>query len=149
MVLNFGSDLFQSGILGEADNAFLKSKVSFWGAAGAAFLPGVQGDTYTRTFTSITNDEVAAKVFSIEVTLPDKAVVIAVAVYGDGIMDWGFRRGVLDSDVSTVMASGSADSEDTSISNAIIDNSKYKYSISTTCNNTKKIHGAKITYTTD
>ena len=151
MVLDFGSALFDGGILGEADAAFLKSKTSYWSVTGGGFLAPTEAVTYTREYTKITNTSGTTKIFYTEVNLPDRAVVISVTMYGNANMDWALRYSALNSAVSFNMASGSgaAPTTDTSIREAIIDNSIRKYVLATTCIDTKAIHGAMIIFTTD
>lgn len=89
--------------------------------------------------------------FSKTVVLPQGAVVTKCIVYGSETDEsWGLIRAKVDgSEAGSVMASAAIDTEDTSISNATIDNDTYcYYLVTSTLDNNDTVAGARITYTT-
>ncbi len=127
----------------------LKNKTSYWSCEGAAFRPGASTASYQGL--GIMNvgstDQYGARI-----NLPHGAVVTAAIVWSDDAAEtWSLWRISL-SDQSEVRVAGSTNhnTEDTSISNATIDNQNYAYYFSTSSMaNLDIIHGARITYTTD
>lgn len=89
-------------------------------------------------------------VFYADVLLPHGAVVTGVIVYGNAgatAETWTLSR-VAHTSGSSVMATANIGTEDTSITNATINNETYTYAISTTTlDNLDAIYGARITYT--
>ena len=83
--------------------------------------------------------------------LPNGAVVTGVILYGN-ISDetWALYQVKLTDGTAVSMATAVFNTEDTSITNATIDNSLYSYNLATSgIDSTDKIYGARITYTTD
>jgi hypothetical protein len=87
------------------------------------------------------------------VNLPNGAVVTGAVVYGNaGTADetWTLRRITISDGTAATMATAACNTEDTTISNATIDNSLYAYSISITAPVTSDVfYGARVKYTTD
>ncbi len=103
----------------------------------------VQGRTFTSNVENLT--------FWAPVILPHGAVVTAVIVYGNTAAEaitWQLRREILGEATLVTMATAVINTEDTSITSPIIDNSLYSYSI--LCSNvdtSDAIEGVRITYT--
>lgn len=93
--------------------------------------------------------------FYIPVDLPNGVVVTGAIAYSratTGAVTWNLYRGTLAGTAAPAsMASGNGDAEDTTISNATIDNTTYRYyfKIDWAGGDEWRISGAKITYTTD
>ena len=87
------------------------------------------------------------------VKLPHGAVVTACVVYGDAGAsgeNWTLRRQQHQPGSNDDMASAAINTEDTSISNATVNNNLYTYSIvAEGLDAGDDIYGARITYTTD
>jgi len=88
--------------------------------------------------------------FILGVNLPDGATVTGVVVYGnDAAQDetWVMHRVTLDGTTTDDMATAAIDTEDTSISYPVIDNSQYCYLIYTsTLDTNDAIYGARIIF---
>ena len=138
-----------------ANTTLLATKTSYLSIAGIGFgarNPDVDDVSRSETVGQI--QSVASKAVSASVNLPHGAVVTACIVYGvAGIDDetWYLRREEVASGVGNdTMATAAGNTEDTSISNATIDNSAYRYWISTSVLSIGDIvYGARITYTTN
>ncbi len=135
--------------------AITANKTSYWGCNGTQFIAGTSSDDfhYGASAGEFTADQEAVFAHA-SVQLPDGAVVTAVIVYGDGPAEaetWNLYRLTLTDKTQAIMAGPTAvNTEDTSISNATIDNSTYSYMLRTTTIDTNdEIYGARITYTTD
>ena len=91
--------------------------------------------------------------FYIPVDLPNGVVVTGAIAYSratTGAVTWNLYRATLaGTGAPASMASGSGDAEDTTISNATIDNTTYRYyfKIDWASGDEWRISGAKITYT--
>ncbi len=122
----------------------------YWSCPGAKF-GAINPDTDQIGIDNIAagiETEAANIIVIAHVNLPDGAVVTGAIVYGDTVGEtWTLRRAIwggADSDLAT----GDIQSEDTSISNATIDNSTYYYFFVTSLlHNEAQIWGARITYT--
>jgi hypothetical protein len=92
-------------------------------------------------------------ILQIPVYLPQGAVVTDCVVYGNvGTEDdtWTLKRQSLSTTTQSDMASAAFNTEDSTISNATVDNSTYSYIISSTILiATDEVYGGRITYTTD
>lgn len=101
-------------------------------------------DNGTMTITAQAGeDDVCASV-----NIPNGAIVTGAIVYGtDTGETWLLRRVKLDDQTDATMATAAIDTEDTSISNATIDNNTYGYFLTAGAGAADIIHGAKITYT--
>ncbi len=133
----------------------LKNKTSYWSINGGAFLiqnsatHTVQRSTTGGNLTNTTADGFAIA----PVILPHGTIVTAAIVRGStGGETWTLNRRPLDNSAANqVLATATTNTEDTSISNATIDNSTYKYwlAITSTMPIGFEIRSGKITYTTD
>jgi len=118
----------------------------YWSATGGAFIGvgaatnGVQaeGDIIPGAATTIC-----------PVMLPNGATITGVCVYGsDATNTWALYRGVKNDSVTLVnMASANHNTEDTTITSGVIDNSAYRYFIETTTGAGDHIYSAIIEYT--
>ncbi len=85
--------------------------------------------------------------------LPDGAVVTGVVVYGNAAAEeitWSLVRVNMSTSASETLAAEAVNTEDTSISNATIDNSTYAYFFrlpTDEFDTNDEIYGARITYT--
>ncbi|HEB47123.1 MAG TPA: hypothetical protein ENI22_01500 [Candidatus Pacearchaeota archaeon] len=133
----------------EIATAPLKGRV--WSCGGEAFM-ATSPDTDTviidpdEGFALAQGDGIA---FSCPVYLPNGAIVTNVIVYGS-IADetWTLRRNPIDDVNPQTLAAANINTEDTSISNATIDNQNYRYMIGTSSLDTNDtIYGVRIIYT--
>ncbi len=121
-----------------------------WSCSGSHFH-AVNPDTdqcHLSTFGKIVADANGIT-FHANVNLPNGATVTGVIVYGN-ISDEGFlmHRDTLASDNTLIMADENIGTEDTTISQATINNALYSYKIKTaSLDTTDEVYGAKITYT--
>ena len=85
------------------------------------------------------------------VFLPQGALITAAIVYGNADTEtWKLSRSAYDSGSASVMASAALDVQDSTISNATIDNSAYFYSIyADALDAGEYVRGARISYTYD
>ena len=135
----------------------LKSKTSYWSCAGIDFIMG-DGSYYSGTgyrynfpggwlFIDFGDEAGAA------VNLPHGAVVTGAIVNGNaGAEDqtWSLIRLTRINISTSIMTSALINTENTTISNTVIDNSVYSYFLSIDDHIADyTIYGARITYTTD
>ena len=138
----------------------LKNKTSYWSCTGVNFVEeqyrgGVSGVAYNNAAGIVIgytdNSTLYCPVF-----LPHGAVITGCIVSGDagaaaGIT-WTLYRTNLSTGEASALASASVDTEDTSITNAEVDNENYGYYIATGTDEMDtgdEIYGARISYTTD
>ena len=146
-VASFNSDDFtvSSGAVS------LKNKTSYWSRNGWGFIatqPDVKDVVYSGEGAEASADNIT---FVTSVDLPQGAVVTGCIVYGN-ISDetWTLTRQTHAAATGSAMANANFNTEDTTISNATIDNSTYSYQLTTSGIDTgDKIYSARITYTTD
>jgi len=134
----------------------LKNKTSYWTCPGNHFIarnPDTDEVEYGNDTSDAKADIEAGDVeFVAAVFLPHGAVVTAVIVEGVNMAteQWTLYRAPITTGAGGVMATADFDEEDTSITNATIDNSVFCYWIMTSPLAWEDlIYGAKITYTTD
>lgn len=126
----------------------LKNKTSYVFVSGGAFI----GLNTAGAYTSNGNfDPSSPTTFIGTIQLPHGAVITGAVVYAnsDFASNWELKR-VNSSGTSSVLASAQRNVEDTTITNATVDNSAYSYFLY--CLDTgavSAIYGARITYTTD
>lgn len=141
-----------------SDHSLLANKTSYWSCSGIDF---VIGDNQYNTALYLYNFPEGTLGLSgditgglgVSVNLPNGAVVTGAIVNGNaGAEDqtWTLIRLTRTTAATATMATAAVDTEDTSISNATIDNSLYSYFFSVDavigdC----EIYGARIKYTTD
>ena len=130
------------------------TEVKIWNCAGVHFdatSPAL--DNVTK---NVTNGYVSASADDIDfiasVSLPNGAIISAVEVFGNSAASaetWSLiRRQFTNGTVGSVLATAVINTEDTSISDATIDNDTYYYFFkTTTLDLADKIYGARITYT--
>ena len=136
----------------------LNSKLSYWSATGADFLadnPDVDDVSYDiagNAKGSVKADADNIR-FNAPVHLPHGAVVTAINVTGNAAAEaelFNLVRNDFAGGVIELMATSFIGTEDTTISNAAIDNSAYHYWIRIASIDTNdEVYSARITYTTD
>ena len=128
----------------------LKSKTSYLAISPASFRPhqpdvndvNISGSQATVTAGTVN--------LSAGVELPHGAVVTGCIVYGTAAETWNLIRVGHDGVPDSTMASAAVETEDTSITDATIDNSTYSYVIAVlSLDAGDDLWGARITYTTD
>ena len=153
---NKGIASFNTDFTVTAGNVALANKTSYWSCSGVNFHSanketddchiGPNNGIFTAQADNIWT---AAPVF-----LPNGAVVTGVIVYGNaGATAEVFELlKITPADIGSpvIMATANIETEDTSITDATINNSLYSYQIATTTLDTNdQVYGARITYTTD
>lgn len=84
-----------------------------------------------------------------DIQIPQGAVVTGAVVYGSSASpDWLLRR-IDSSGTKTTLATASVNTEDTSISNATIDNDNYGYFFLMETPSGETVNFARVSYTTD
>jgi len=129
----------------------LKNKTSYVSISGASFKP-THPDTDSHDHTVESGafiDPGVGLVVVATVQIPHGAVVTGAVVYASGTLTWELFRVALSDGSTSLMATASANSEDTSISNATIDNSTYTYVFNIDDAASRTIYGARVKYTTD
>ncbi len=136
-----------------SDHSLLANKTSFLSIPGGSWIPinpDVQNVFVQR---NLARADATGIFFSAPVNLPQGAIVTACIVHGNAgatAETWELSRTPLDSTTRATMATANFDTEDSSISNATIDNSTFVYTLSSTdIDSGDEILGARITYTTD
>ena len=105
--------------------------------------------SWTRSGGALTAD-VNGMTFRCPINLPNGAIVTAAICWGTVTDEsWTLSRYANDTGgAGEALASANLDTEDTTISNATINNNDYSYSISTSSlDATDTLHGGRITYT--
>ena len=149
MVLEIPGGLFGQDDVRETTTTPVVTGTTYWSASGLHFsvaLPSADIINYSASKGSVFPGE-NGRTLTCAVLLPHGAVVTAITVYGQGgtyiLQRNNFAGGTKDD-----MASANIGTEDTSISNATIDNSAYQYWITANSVSTnEEIYGVKITYT--
>ena len=117
-------------------------KLSYYSLPGIAFsVDDHYGSWYNYEVTGCSNIIGSA---TAPVNLPDGAVVVSAAVWGATEVWTLYRNSINGTGNGSVMASGNTGSEDTTISNAVINNALYKYWFAITAS--PDIYGARIGY---
>lgn len=115
------------------------------------FRPGLSTTTFDNNGDyDMRNTVAGARLFFADAALPHGATITAAAVYGtDTGNTWELRRlDVTNEAVSASLATAVIDTEDTTISNAVVDNNTYSYMIFVAdLGQNDAIAGARITYT--
>ena len=130
----------------------LKNKTSYWSCAGVNF--GANDPDVIDLRKSISTGKITINQDNVSlmcpVFLPHGAIVTACVVEGAAAQTWTLYRATITGAAAGALASAAVDTEDTSISNATVDNSTYYYWIGVASVDTAdEIYGARITYTTD
>ena len=126
----------------------LKNVTRYFTVHGSAFNVG-DGDGNDPWHTSETGIEAAGGSLSkalAPVQLPDGAVITGAIVYGADSDTWALKRVNMSSGSSDTLASSTFGTEDTTISNATVDNSTYAYFFETG-EVADNIMGGRVTYT--
>lgn len=124
----------------------------YWSCAGVHFDPlEPDVDDITKFVTGPIRPNTDGISFVANVSLPDGATVTGVRVYGNtaaAAETWTLTRLNLSTSSRSDMATNNINAEDTSITDATVDNSLYAYYLFTTSLDTNdEIYGARITYT--
>lgn len=124
----------------------------YWSCAGTHFdASDPSNDDITKQDTGVVQANADGITLVASVHLPDGATVTGVEVYGNAAAaaeSWSLIRYALDQSGSAAMASENINTEDTSISNAVIDNSAYIYVLATSSIDTNdQVYSARISYT--
>jgi len=127
--------------------------VKYWSRPGNGFIAlDPQKDNYTRAITGELIADENALDCMVAVNLPNECTVTAAVIYGNlGLSDktWELHGAKITDLAQIALASAAGNTEDTSITNAVIDNTLYAYCLHITdLDNTDEIYGARITYTT-
>lgn len=133
-------------------NTDVLAKTFYWSCSGSGF------DGFNPDIDDISKDSIGTLTLSADgisviksVSLPDGATITSVKVYGNvatNDSDWLLRRLQLSDTTNVNVALEKINSEDTSISYGVIDNSLYSYNL--VCWNLLTddvIYGARISYT--
>ena len=137
-----------------AGDVAFAGRTSYWSVPGIAFKPrdmtGFSDKYYYDANALIVGivsgfDDVIA-----QVNLPQAAYITGVIVYGlKSDFVWSLRRSPFTSLSDTTMATANVNTEDTTITNPVIDNSTYSYFLRVaTADEEDDIYGARITYST-
>ena len=128
----------------------LKNKTTYVNIPPAAFQGQSDLTGYTLQQGIIQNTNGNNQSFYACVQIPNGAVVTGAVVYGDDTsVTWTLSR-ITSAGSFSGLATTTINTEDTSISNATVDNSTYSYVFYVSnLPNTKIIYGARIKYTTD
>lgn len=124
---------------------------NYWSCPGMAFKGGTDGTSWEFNSNpyEFRNDTGGQDIYYAKINIPHKAVITGAIVYAsDTGNSWELDR-VSNSNGSSysVMATTTNGTEDTTISNATIDNQNYNYILICTIANSGHIDGARITYT--
>jgi hypothetical protein len=129
------------------------AETQFWSCNGCNFVPNdPNGNTYSyNAANGILTVTVAAggdDSHLAPVSLPHGSVVTGAVVFGnDATNVWVLsRRAHIGGAVSDLAAATNVNTENTTISNAIIDNNAYSYFFATSFGANDTVEGARITY---
>ena len=124
----------------------------YWSCTGTSFVPRDAGDATTSAYATANGEYLnsAGVVALASVLLPHNAVITGVVIYCDGaIGNWFMMRQDMSAGTATQIATAAANVEDTTITNAIVDNSEYSYYLYVgDIGVAAGVYGARITYTT-
>ncbi|HDY88860.1 MAG TPA: hypothetical protein ENH82_12210 [bacterium] len=137
----------------DVDGNIRSTETKYWSCSGLNFganTPDVSDVIINNASGSIIAS--AADIgFTAPVFLPNGAIISAVEVFGNGAAaaeTWELRRSTLSAGSAVVLASANINTQDTSISNATVDNNTYHYFFNTsTLDTSDEIYGARIIYT--
>ena len=121
-----------------------------WSAPGSQFIPFNPDVDNVDLQSGIANTDGTGILFSCEVNLPHGATITGVIVYSsESDETYLLARNTLANGIQNIMAgSTNQNTEDTTISNPLVDNSTFCYYITTsTMDAGDDIFGARITYT--
>jgi len=150
-VIDGDVDFGGHAILNDATIAIRKG-THYWSTPAGAFQPNSNGYDYYHDpgdnklhITAVSGDEFVL----CPVNLPNGALITACKVFGSDISNvWYLYRRKLDrTTAETEMASANVNTEDTTITEATIDNINYCYWIEVYIGNGDDIYGARVTYT--
>lgn len=115
---------------------------------GAAFQSDTEIGDYSLNSNGYTSNAAIAW-SNASIQIPNKAVVVGAIVYGsDATNAWTLSRSALAGGTTGDLGTAAVNTEDTSITNATIDNSTYSYTFQVTGQSTADvIYGARVTYT--
>ncbi|MCK5021492.1 MAG: hypothetical protein KAS32_31055 [Candidatus Peribacteraceae bacterium] len=129
-----------------SDHSLLANKTSYASITSNSFT--VKSSATTTKFSGNLLSGTENSTFFATIQLPHGAVVTGATVYGNSSNAWVFER-VTFSNSSSTMATAATNTEDTSISNATVDNSTYSYGFKQELDSGERLYGARVKYTTD
>lgn len=146
------SDLNEGYIFDGTNWKSLGARTQYWTCTGTNFhalLPTADTTSYDTNSGKISTTDLTGDTYvQANVNLQDKAVITKVIVYSNSnLEDWEMRRIKLSDASSSQMATAGQNTEDTTITNATIDNINYAYIINASGSAATKIYGVRITYT--
>jgi len=121
---------------------------SYWSCSGVAFIDEDVDEVNSYDASNGVMKRMSGEVAA-SVTLPHGATVTGCVVYCDTSTDtwWLYRAEINSNTAGTIMATANNNTEDTSISNSVVDNQTYKYWIRGEYTDQDDYRGARITYT--
>jgi len=119
--------------------------------AGSTFQPYLQSSTYTRGASKMVLGAVNPQNWFANIQIPNGAVAMGAEVFGldqsASDITWALTQVTLSTGATSTMATEALNTEDTTITNEVVDNSLYAYVFSVgTCAELDEIWGARITY---
>ena len=146
---NFNAEDFEVDANGVVN---LLNKTSYWSTPALSFVGSNSNLTHEEV--TVGTAHMNGTVFAgCPVELPHGAIVTGAIVTGDAASQddsWTLKRSPIGTATTETLATANINTEDTTISNATIDNNTYRYYFVTTeLANGDDLFGAKITYTTD
>lgn len=124
----------------------------YWSCAGTNF-EAVNPDTDTVHRGILTGKMISdanGKILQAPVSLPHGAIITAAVVFGSDTGN-GYKLTRINTTGGTVdnLASGNMDTEDTSISNATVDNQNHGYFLEINLDSADEVHMGRVTYTVE
>lgn len=127
----------------------LKNKTAYYTIHGTAFVPGNNEAAVDYDSDGVAQGTGVEEYLYAPVCLPHGAVITAAVVYGTS-PNWYLERFEIADQTNDSIASAGINTEDTTISNATVDNENYIYYFRTDgFTDGDKVYGGRITYTTD
>jgi len=119
-----------------------------WSCVGASFRPGQDATTFEVPNAGMKNTVAGAAGFDALVYLPQGGTITHVIIYGSDATDtWTlYRVNIADANTLSAMATANLNTEDTSITNAVVDNENYSYILVVNQGQNDDIDGARIKY---
>ncbi len=124
----------------------------YWSCVGSHFdAQYPDTDQIEKSYDAWINPDADTITFVANVDLPHGATITACIVYGNAGAQgesWGLRRMLLSDSSNDLMATDNIGSEDSTITEPVVNNSTHAYFLHTTTMDTNdKIYGARISYT--
>ena len=149
MVLEIPGKLFGQEDVRETETA-AQGETAYWSASGFDFwtIPTATGLTYNSSTGSL--NFTGTNTVWTQVHLPQGATITAAVVFSsESDETWDLQRTTIDGTTRTIIGTANQNTEDTSISTPIVDNSQFAYYLRTSSmDSTDVLFGARVTYTT-